>query len=73
MLRAKFRCDEVTKTKSNDGKFLYTAKFSAVHSGSDENKNFFEYTPYGNLQLGTYKEDYFEPGKEYYLDFIEAK
>lgn len=70
MVRSKFVCTSVTKSKHWDGsgRFLFTAKFTPVTSGSDENKKFFDATPSGLLELGTFKEDHFEPGKAYYLD-----
>lgn len=68
--RCKFTCQSVTKTKhwQDAGRFLFTAKFSAVSDGTPENKAFFEYTPSGSLEIGMYKEDAFEVGKDYYLD-----
>lgn len=80
MTRCKFVCNSVTKTKhwnqpvaANAVRFLYTAKFSAVYNNSPENQQFFDATPTAELSLGVYKEDLFEPGQEYYLDFSETK
>jgi hypothetical protein len=77
--RCKFTCQSVTKTKhwSEQGRFLYTAKFSAASDGTPENKAFFEYTPagellIGELLIGTYKEDVFAVGQDYYLDLSIA-
>jgi hypothetical protein len=73
--RAKYICIEVAKRtgwNNNDKAFLYIAKFMPVTGGSDENKQFFAYTPVGNIEIGQYKEDVFVPGKEYYVDFTEA-
>lgn len=68
-VRCKFQCTQITKTKHwNEPRFLYTACFSAVSDGSEENKRFFEYTPSGKLEVGQYKEDAFEVGKMYYID-----
>lgn len=74
MVRAKFKCNEVTKRLSWDtsGRFLYTAKLSAVTLGSEENKAFFEATPSADISLSSYKEDHFTPGKEYFVDFTPA-
>lgn len=82
MIRAKFQCLSVRKYKSNvwdtEGKnytegFTYEYEFQAVTgSGSDENKLFFASTPSGNLKMGAVREDLFEPGKTYYLDFTPA-
>ena len=77
-VRCKFRCNAVSKRldtgyqKPGQEKFLYTYEFSAVYDGSDENKRFFAYTPSGNLNVGSFKDDLFEPGKEYYLDLTLA-
>lgn len=73
--RCKFHCHSVRKFISGFGdnkKPLYEAEFSAVIDGSEENKKFFEWTPSGSLKIGVYKEDVFQPGKEYYLDVSEA-
>lgn len=73
--RCKFRCTEVTKQEHWDkskSDFLYRAKFTAVHDGSDENKSFFDATPSGLLEIAVYKQDVFVPGKEYYLDLSLA-
>lgn len=73
-VRCKFKCNEVTKTARYNGEgFLYTAKFSAVYDNSPENKAFFDATPNGQLSVGTYKEDHFTVGKEYYLDITPAE
>lgn len=76
-VRCKFRCNSALKHLDTGfgqypGRFLYTYEFSAVYEGSDENKRFFAYTPSGSLKVGSFKDDLFEPGKEYYLDITEA-
>jgi len=75
MVRCKYKCTEVRKSVAwNDSrKFLYVAEFRIVTDGSEENKKFFEATPSGQLTIGTYKEDHFIPGKEYYLDITECE
>ena len=75
MVRCKYRCYEVTKKAHWDKAkgFLYTAKFSAVMDDSPENKRFFEATPCGSFEVGTYKQDWFEVGKEYYIDLTPAE
>lgn len=72
-VRCKFTCTNVTKRLHWDGsgRHLYDAEFSAVHDGSEENERFFEATPSGQLKIGTFKQDHFEVGKDYYLDVIE--
>jgi len=75
MVRCKYSCQSVTKRRhwdKNEKRFLFDAEFSAVFGDSEENKKFFEATPSGNLKVGTYKEDLFEPGKEYFIDISEA-
>lgn len=71
MVRAKVICSAVIKRRHWDGsgRLLYTAEFTPVVSNSEENKKFFEATPSGKIELGTFKEDNFEPNKEYYVDF----
>lgn len=71
-VRCKFSCNTVKKTTDREHGFLYTYEFSAVYSGSEENKKFFAYTPSGSLNVGAFKDDLFEPGKEYYIDIIPA-
>ena len=75
MVRAKFTCIGVRKSLHWDRSkgFLFEATFSPVTSGSEENKQFFEATPSGEIKLSTYKEDYFEPGKSYFIDFTLAE
>lgn len=71
--RAKFTCSEISKRIGwNGNEFHYAAKFNVVTSGSDENKEFFASTPSGTIEISTVKEDHFEVGKNYYVDFIEA-
>ena len=53
-----------------------TIHANAVYSGKGENKDYAEATPSGKLELTIDKTrpaaDFFETGKEYYLDFQEA-
>lgn len=49
--------------------------FNPVYNGSEENKEFFKYTPGGQCNIYTVNlgvAEKFEMGKEYYLDFIPA-
>lgn len=71
-VRAKFRVDSVLATASNG----HTVCLSPVTTGSEENKQFYKYTPFGKIELATINLDaavYFVPGKEYYIDFILAE
>jgi len=72
--RAKFTCNEISKrTGWGVHKFLYAAKFSAVTGSSEENQTFFAATPSGSIEVSTVREDHFEVGKTYYVDFIAAE
>lgn len=71
MVRAKFRVDEVAQTV-NGGKVL----LSPVTSGSKENEEFFKWTPYGRIEMGTINPEaikQFVPGKECYVDFTPVE
>lgn len=71
--RAKFNCNEVAKkTGWGANAVHYSAKFSVVTDGNEENKNFFASTPGGSISIETIREDHFEVGKEYYVDFTPA-
>ena len=70
-VRAKFNCTSVTNTK--DGA---TVKMSPVINGSEENKEFYRYTPGGEISLSTINAtaaQQFVPGKDYYVDFTAAE
>ena len=74
MTRARFKCTEISKrTGWNGNEFHYAAKFSVDTSGSEENKSFFASTPGGSIEISTIKEDHFEVGKTYYVDFTLAE
>lgn len=67
--RCKFRCDHVTDFGEQKD-----VKFSAVTTGSEENKSFWKYTPGGSLTFSCINKNVkFQPGKEYYLDITEAQ
>jgi hypothetical protein len=51
---------------------LYEYEFSAVTSGSDENKAFFAATPSGSLKVSTVKDGSFQVGQAYFLDLWPA-
>lgn len=70
MVRAKFTM--LRREESQDGFNLF---FEPVTSGSVENDEFFKWTPWGELKMGTVNPDAakaFEVGKAYYLDFTPA-
>jgi hypothetical protein len=58
--------------KNSRQALVQSATFTAVTSGSEENKEFFAATPTLTLMVGTSEKRAFEPGKEYYIDIIEA-
>jgi hypothetical protein len=46
-----------------------------VVTGSPENEQFYSFTPWGSIKLGTVNAsaaEQFEVGKEYYVDFTKA-
>lgn len=64
--RAKFKC--VMKSVQDQGTRIV---LNPVQDGSEENKNFFNYTPFGQLDLGLVRPsiaEQFEFGGEYYID-----
>lgn len=74
MIRAKFKCNEVSKRLGwGDNPIMYAAKFSIVTAGSEENRKFFAASPGGSIEVTTVREDHFDVGKEYYVDFTEFK
>lgn len=78
MVRAKFTCNYVRKTKYAGGEshevvLNPVTPYSAADTG--ENKAFWEASPTGKLELTITNKKavaYFEPGKHYYIDFTEA-
>ena len=66
-VRAKFVCG------FKDGNAIY---LNPVYSGSEENKEFFKFTPGGQIILNCANERaaaQFVPGREYYVDFTPAE
>lgn len=69
-VRAKFRVDSVTETADSA-----TVEMTPVVSGSDENKEFYRWTPSGKIVLSTINKKaaiQFERGGECYVDFTPA-
>lgn len=72
MVRAKFTVSEVVINEDGSG----NVKLSAVIAGSKENEMFFNYTPYGEINMGTINRDaltQFKKGDEFYVDFTKAE
>lgn len=70
-VRAKFKCD--SRTQMANG--LCSVSLTPVHEGSEENKQFWKWTPGGKIDLYTINAEAaaaFEPGEEYYIDFTPA-
>lgn len=66
------RCKMVLSFKDEQHRQLY---FSVVYTGSEENKQFFKFTPGGQLTLNVVNDYVFDKmiqGKEYYIDFRAA-
>lgn len=70
-VRAKFRCESIETNEYN-----HNVKLRAVCGKDGENKDFADATPGGDLKImiskGRPAAGFFEPGKDYYLDFTEA-
>lgn len=73
-VRAKFVCTNVNDSPDYQQKLI---NLMPVTTGSEENKSFAKYTPCGNVQLSisyeTEASNFFEQGKEYYIDFSLAE
>lgn len=69
-VRAKFRVESIETSVSGS-----TIKMQPVTSGSEENKQFFKWTPSGSLNMGVVNPEVaaaFVPGAEFYIDFTPA-
>ena len=70
-VRAKFKVSSLTQTEHGE-----TIKLEPVRDGSEENKEFFKWTPAGQIEIGTVNSEAakeFEVGKEFYVDFTPVK
>ena len=70
MVRCKFKC--ISKTETSDG---FKINMQPVVSGSKENEEFFTFTPYGSMEIGTVNHDaaaQIMVGHEYLIDITEA-
>ena len=71
-VRAKFKCLQVNNTEHTK-----EVNLAAVYDQSEDNKDFTNATPNGNLNI-TIRNDapaseFFKPGKFYFMDFTEAE
>lgn len=71
-IRCKFKCTSITERANYPEGKVWDAKLDVVTSGSDENKDFFKYTPNGQMNVACIRQNSFEVGKEYYIDITEA-
>jgi hypothetical protein len=73
-VRAKFQCVKIESQPDSKQKLV---DFLAVTDGSEENKSFAKFTPAGGAYLNISDEtpasNFFEEGKEYYLDFVKVE
>ncbi len=79
MVRAKFVVESYETRKTNTGdpesEELRTVTLIPVTSGSEENKQFFRWSPNGKITMGVLNPaawKQLELGKSYYVDFTEA-
>lgn len=76
MVRAKFRVNSYETRLDRGTEELRTIKMSPVVDGSEENKKYFKYTPYGQIEIGTLNQaawEQFPLGAEMYVDFTPVK
>lgn len=70
-VKAKFKCESVTNYEQ-----AKEVKLSAVFGTTEENRQYSKYTPSGHLSIRidneTEASNYFEPGKDYILEFSKA-
>lgn len=70
-VRAKFKVESVTHREQGA-----SIKLQPVTAGSKENEQFFKWTPYGGIDIGTVNPEaaaQFTPGAEFYVDFTPAQ
>lgn len=69
-IRCKFQATKKTEVATTTGN-EFKVELTVVTDGSDENKEFFKYTPSGKLGLGVLEPKqaaFFMVGDEYYID-----
>lgn len=71
MVRCKFIVDSVTQNSNG-----HSVKLMPVTSGSPENDQFFKWTPWGAIEIGTINAsaaEQFEVGQAFYVDFTPVE
>lgn len=78
-VRAKFYVSEVKQSRNHyggqEGELLTTIKLQAVTGNTEENRQFFRWTPAASIDLGTVNPsvvEQFHIGEEFYVDFTPA-
>lgn len=74
-MRAKFQCSSVKNYQGDFQEAELHAVYSSDEKDKEENNQFSEATPSGNLKITISNPraiNFFKPGKEYYLDFTEV-
>ena len=67
--RCKFKCNSVTDYGQSQ-----SIDLSPVTGGSDENKDFWKWTPAGSFKIDCVNPEVkFVPNKEYYIDISETE
>lgn len=75
-VKAKFRCSEVAHVDYGNGYSVSKVLLFPVYDNSEENKEFWNATPTGRLEMDIRNEaaaKHFEAGKEYYLSIEKAE
>lgn len=70
-MRCKFRLESLETAEDGTSKAVWVP----VTVGSPDNENFFKFTPYGRIEIGTINKTVTESltvGCEYYVDFTRA-
>lgn len=76
-VRAKFSCKKIEPPfgYGEDEKGRFEILLTPVLSGSPENRDFYRWTPSGEIRLGVVTSktaNAFEVGRDYYVDFTPA-
>lgn len=75
VLRAKFKCINVTTGPDGDEKLWESVELNAVYATEGENASWSKWTPSGSVKMSITNAGAFgklEQGREYYIDFTLA-